>query len=81
VIGVPDDQWGEVGQAWVVLQAHAHVDATELEAHCASKLARFKIPDTFKFTPRLPRVGIEKVSRQQLRNQSRTAQLSLREEE
>ncbi|HAY42072.1 MAG TPA: acid--CoA ligase [Micrococcaceae bacterium] len=81
VIGVPDDRWGEVGQAWVVLQTHAHVDATELAAHCASKLARFKIPDTFKFTPTLPRVGIEKVSRQQLRDQSRTEQLSLREED
>ncbi|MGP5256503.1 class I adenylate-forming enzyme family protein [Glutamicibacter ardleyensis] len=81
VIGVLDDKWGEVGQAWVVLAAHTHADATELAAHCAKQLARYKIPATFKFASALPRVGIEKVSRQKLRDLGRAEQLLMRQED
>lgn len=67
VLGVPDPQWGEVGEAYVVLQAGTHADASELAEHCAQRLARFKIPARFHFVPTLPRAGLEKVSRVRLR--------------
>lgn len=67
VIGVPDDRWGEVGSAYVVLHPGMHVGTEDLVAHCEDKLARFKVPTTFCFVSELPRTGLEKVSRARLR--------------
>lgn len=67
VLGVPDATWGEVGEAFVVLRAGAHADPEELREHCASRLARFKIPARYHFVADLPRTGLEKISRTQLR--------------
>lgn len=67
VLGVPDRTWGEVGEAYVVLRAGAHADPEDLSEHCASRLARFKIPARFHFVADLPRTGLEKISRTRLR--------------
>ena len=44
VVAVADARMGEVGVACIVLRDDSHVDATELIAHCAARLARFKVP-------------------------------------
>lgn len=67
VVGVPDDRWGEVGAAHLVLHPGVHVGAEDLVEHCEGRLARFKVPATFFFVTELPRTGLEKVSRARLR--------------
>ncbi|WP_367889415.1 AMP-binding protein [Humibacter ginsenosidimutans] len=44
VVGVPDEKWGEVGVAWVVVRPGMVTDEHELLAFAATGLARFKVP-------------------------------------
>ncbi len=65
VIGVPDERWGEVCAAFVVLSAP--LTEEELRAYCLAQLARFKVPKTFRFVDALPRNSMGKVVKADLR--------------
>ncbi len=66
VIGVPDPVWGEVGVAYVVTRHDAAVSVDELEAHCRSHLARYKVPRHILITPELPRSPVGKIDKRHL---------------
>jgi fatty-acyl-CoA synthase len=65
VLGVPDERWGESGVAVVVLKHDVEED--ELIAHCRERLASFKVPRSVRFVDELPRSGMGKVLKEQLR--------------
>lgn len=67
VLGIPDSRWGEVGMAFVVLEAQATADAETLEAFCRERLARFKVPKYFQVLPELPVSATGKINRLALR--------------
>ena len=67
VIGRPDDRWGEVPVAFVVLRQNAGATPDELIAHCQAQLARFKVPREITFVEALPRNPSGKVLKRQLR--------------
>ena len=67
VVAVPDERWGEVGIAAVVLAEGAAADEDELLEHCAARLARFKVPRGVRFVDELPRSGMGKVLKDELR--------------
>ena len=69
IIGVPDDQWGEVPLAVVVAKKHEDVTAEELMEHCRANLASFKRPRAVVFTDELPRNPMGKILKKQLREQ------------
>jgi fatty-acyl-CoA synthase len=54
VVGVPDERWGEVGQAVVVVREGHRLSAEELLAHLDGRLARYKIPQRVRFVAELP---------------------------
>jgi fatty-acyl-CoA synthase len=64
VVGVPDDRWGEVCAAFVVLRTPT--EASELAAFCRERLAAFKVPRSFSFVESLPRNSIGKVQKSEL---------------
>ena len=64
VLGVPDERWGEVGVAFVVADG---VSDEELLEWCRGRLARFKVPKSFRFIGEIPRNGMGKVQKQELR--------------
>lgn len=66
VVGVPDDTWGEVPIAWIVLRPGATADHAAIIAHCADALARFKIPRSIRVVHELPRNPASKVVRRAL---------------
>jgi fatty-acyl-CoA synthase len=66
VIGVPDARWGEVGCAVVVLREGAEATAAELIAHCADRLARFKVPRSVWLVDALPLTAAGKVDKREL---------------
>ncbi|MGN9912886.1 acyl-CoA synthetase [Phytohabitans sp. LJ34] len=68
VIGVPDERWGEVGRAVVVLRAGKTLDPAALLAFLDGKIARYKIPKTVVFAESLPRTASGKVLKQRLRD-------------
>ena len=67
VIGVPDERWGEVGRAYVIPAAGHSITADEVIAHCAARLAKFKVPGTAVVTDTIPRTASGKVQKHLLK--------------
>lgn len=67
VFGIPDERWGEVAAAHVVLSADAVISEDELIDFCAQKLARFKRPRVIKFVDSLPKTPVGKIRKNELR--------------
>lgn len=68
VIGYPDDQWGEIVKAFVVLKPDAKpVTAEELIAFCRERMARFKVPRIVEYVQALPKSGTGKIMKQVLK--------------
>jgi acyl-CoA synthetase (AMP-forming)/AMP-acid ligase II len=70
VVGRPDDRWGEVPVAYVVVHDDAPPDEAELIAFCGDRLARFKVPRAVTFLSALPRNPSGKVLKRELRHAS-----------
>jgi acyl-CoA synthetase (AMP-forming)/AMP-acid ligase II len=68
VVGRPDDRWGEVPVAYVVVRAGAATTPDELVEHCRGRLARFKVPKEVRLVDALPRNPSGKVLKRELRN-------------
>jgi fatty-acyl-CoA synthase len=68
VIGVPDENWGEVGHAIIVLTTGAALDLHEVQQRCTERLARFKVPKHVSFIDALPRSAQGKVLKTELRD-------------
>jgi len=66
VVAIPDAEWGEVGQAHVVLRSGLELSAAELHAWLQSRLARFKQPRRIVFESALPRTASGKVQKHRL---------------
>ena len=66
VVGVPDERWGEVGVAFVVLEPGAGLSEGDLVEHCRTLLASFKVPREVRFVDSLPRSGMDKVLKSEL---------------
>jgi fatty-acyl-CoA synthase len=73
VVGRPDERWGEVPCAFVVLKQDAVASAGELTAHCTQSLAAFKVPRPIWIVTSLPRNPSGKVLKRELRDSARDA--------
>jgi fatty-acyl-CoA synthase len=67
VLAVPDEQWGEVPKALVVLKPGANVTEGELIQFCRERLAQFKAPKSVEFFDALPKGGTGKILKAELR--------------
>ncbi len=67
VFGIPDDKWGEVPAAFVMLKSGQNLDEETLVDHCASRLARFKRPRHVEFVEGFPKTPIGKIQKNLLR--------------
>lgn len=67
VIGVPDERWGEVGRAVVVLRPGAEADEAGILAFLDGRIARYKIPRSVRFAAELPRTATGKIAKKTLR--------------
>jgi fatty-acyl-CoA synthase len=67
VVGRPDDRWGEVPVAFVVLRPDADATAEVIIDHCRGQLAKFKVPKAVTFLDALPRNPSGKVLKRELR--------------
>jgi acyl-CoA synthetase (AMP-forming)/AMP-acid ligase II len=69
VVGVPDDNWGEAVHAFVVLHEGAELAERDLLIFCRAQLAGYKTPKSIHFVADLPRTGIGKIARREVREQ------------
>ncbi|MGE5190122.1 MAG: AMP-binding protein [Gemmatimonadota bacterium] len=67
VVGRPDDTWGEIPAAVVVLKAGRKADAESILAHCRENMAPFKVPRSIEIVPSLPRNSQGKVLKAKLK--------------
>lgn len=68
VVGIPDDRWGELVHAVVVLRSGAQISASELIEFCKTLIAGYKCPRSvdIRETP-LPLSGAGKILKRELR--------------
>jgi fatty-acyl-CoA synthase len=69
IIGIPNEQWGEVGMAVVAVKPGHALTPAEIHAHCAANLAKFKCPRLIEFVGALPRNATGKIHKPTLRKQ------------
>ena len=67
VIAVPDETWGEVPKALVVLKENTSATEEDLTGFLGSRLAKFKVPKSVEFLPTLPKGGTGKILKKELR--------------
>jgi len=67
VVGIPDEKWGEVGLACVVLKPGQTVAADELLAYMNDNLARYKVPKRVEIMDALPLSSMGKILKRDLR--------------
>ncbi len=67
VVGRPDPRLGERVVAFVELTPGAVAGADELRARCAAELARYKVPEDFRFVDAMPRTPMGKIRKPDLR--------------
>ena len=70
VVAGPAPNLGEVPVAYVVLRAGAQVKAEELIALARARLAHYKAPRRVEFREDLPKSGVQKTLRRQLRDEA-----------
>ncbi|MDQ1660117.1 MAG: fatty-acyl-CoA synthase [Blastococcus sp.] len=67
VIGVPDERWGEVGLAVVVVSPEGPTDPDVLRTALQAVLAPFKVPRHIRFVDALPKTATGKIRKSDLR--------------
>ncbi|MGA9277950.1 long-chain-fatty-acid--CoA ligase [Ilumatobacter sp.] len=67
VIGIPSERWGETPLALIVPAEGADPTQDEIIAHCAERLARFKLPSTVERIDAIPRNPSGKILKVELR--------------
>jgi acyl-CoA synthetase (AMP-forming)/AMP-acid ligase II len=67
VIGVPDEKWGEMVTAVVVLAEGQQATAEEIIAHCRQRIAHYKAPKRVEFRDEIARTATGKIQKFKLR--------------
>jgi len=81
VIPVPDEHWGEVPKALVLMKPGSSATENEIIEFCRGRLARYKCPRSVEFLDSpLPRTGTGKVLKKELRKKYWSGTESIRPE-
>ena len=70
VVAVPDERTGQAVKTLLVAAAGAELTAEQVREFCASRLARFKVPQQIELVSELPRSVAGKIARGLLRDSS-----------
>jgi 4-coumarate--CoA ligase len=71
VIGIPDDEAGEIPKGYVVLKPGAEATAEDIQAFVAQHVATYKQLRVIEFTDEIPKSASGKILRRFLRDQSK----------
>jgi len=67
VIAIPDEKWGEVPKAIIVLKPAPAVTEEEIIQFCRANMAHFKAPKAVEFVEALPKTATGKLQKYRLR--------------
>ena len=66
VVGIPDQDQGEVVKAYLVPIDNQIIDLEELKGHCYRNLTQYKVPKQFEVVKELPRNTVGKLLKRKL---------------
>ncbi len=69
VVGIPDEKWGEIPKAFVVLKPEAKISEEDLIAYCKQRISGYKAPRQVEFIDTLPKSGTGKILKRTIRDQ------------
>jgi O-succinylbenzoic acid--CoA ligase len=67
VVGLPDEEWGQLAAAVVVLEPGVALTTEDLEDHCRRELAGYKRPRRLQLAAELPLTASGKPAREEVR--------------
>jgi fatty-acyl-CoA synthase len=67
VVGIPDERWGEVPHAFVILRTGRNATEDELRTFARDAMAHFKVPQRFHIVDQLPKTATGKIQKFVLR--------------
>ncbi len=68
VLGVPDETWGEVGHAAILLRPGLTTTVDDIRAHARARLAGYKVPKHITIVADFPRTAAGKIQKHVLRS-------------
>jgi fatty-acyl-CoA synthase len=74
VYGVPDEKWGEVGKASIILKNGERMNTLEVFEFLSGKIGKYKIPKHVEFVDELPRTATGKIQKYLLAKRSTKTQ-------
>jgi fatty-acyl-CoA synthase len=72
IIGIPDEKWGEVGKAFVVLKPGERMNNGEVLEFLKGKVAKYKIPKYVEYVEELPKTASGKIQKFVLKERDRS---------
>jgi fatty-acyl-CoA synthase len=66
LVGVPDEKWGEVGKACLVLEPGVKLSEEAFRDFLGSRLAKYKLPRQLEIRDTLPKTAIGKIDKTRL---------------
>jgi acyl-CoA synthetase (AMP-forming)/AMP-acid ligase II len=75
IIGIPDEKWGEVGKAFIVLKPTETMGNGEVSEFLKGKVAEYKIPKVVKYVEALPKTASGKIQKFLLKEWPKTGGL------
>ena len=75
IVGVPDEKWGEVGKAFIVLKPGETMSNGEAFECLKGKVAKYKIPKYVEFIEELPKTASGKIQKFLLKEWHKTGSL------
>ena len=67
VVGLPDQRWDERVVAALLLRDGATIDTEQVRGFCRERLAAYKVPKQVVVVPALPKTGLGKIAKHELR--------------
>jgi acyl-CoA synthetase (AMP-forming)/AMP-acid ligase II len=67
VVGIPDQEWGEIVKAIVVLKDGKTATEKEIIEFCKKRIATYKVPKLVEFQEHLPKLGSGKICKKKLK--------------
>lgn len=66
VVGLPDEQWGQVAMAYVVRASGSPLTEDDVKRHCSQRLRGFMVPRRVRFERELPKTASGKILKRAL---------------
>jgi fatty-acyl-CoA synthase len=78
IVGVPDEKWGEVGKAFIVLKPGETMGNGEVFEFLKGKVAKYKIPKYAEYIEELPKTASGKIQKFVLKERDRIQKSEIR---